>query len=144
MHRLTRRSVLALVVVGALIAGGAAYTSSIDGTGTTTNSAGYADVTVHGATLTDAVYGFSSDGSQVNKVTLSFSNDLTGKQVQVGLGPTGVDVAACTSTAGVDTDASGVVQAAAVTGGNTTVECDFGTAVDTGTATDLKVLVSNT
>lgn len=144
MHRLTRRTALAFVVIGALVAGGAAYTNSIGGGGTTNNTAGYADVQVQGATLSDAVYGFSSDGSKVNSVTLTVADDLTGKKVQVGLGPTGVDVAPCTSTTAGDTDSSGVVLAAAVSGTTTTVECDFATPIDNGTATDLKVLVSNT
>ena len=46
----------------------------------------------------------------------------------------------------IATDANGVIQSAAETSGAapTTVECDFSSPVTTSTATDLKVLVSNT
>jgi hypothetical protein len=146
MHRFSRKLVLAVVVIGALVAGGAAYTNAIDGNGTTSNTAGFADVQVQGASLTDAVYGFTTDGSGVNSVTLTFNNALAGDKLQLGLGGTGVTIAPCTSTAAVDTDANGVIQSAAETSGAapTTVECDFSSPVTTSTATDLKVLVSNT
>lgn len=141
MHRISRRLIGVLVVIGALAAGGAAYTNSITGAGTdaTANAAGYADVTVNGASLTDAKYGFSNDGSQINSVTFTFANDLTGKQLQFAVGASDTAVANCVSTGMT----AGVIPAADVSGSVTTVTCT-GLTVNTTDATDLGILVSNT
>lgn len=139
MHRISRRMVAIVVVVGALAAGGAAYTNSVTGGGTTNNTAGYADVSVQGATLADAVYGFNTTGTQVNSVSFTFTGDLTNDTLQFGLGtaanPTLAD---CTGT----NVTSGVIQAGAYTSPSTTVTCT-GLTVATASATDLGVLVSN-
>lgn len=140
MHRISRRMLVVLVVVGALAAGGAAYTNSITGAGTGAgaNAAGYADVTVNGAVLADAVYGFSSTGSQINSVTFSFTGDETGKQLQFALGASGASISNCVSTGMTN----GVIPSSDLSSGVTTVQCT-GLTVPTGTATDLGVVVSN-
>ena len=146
MHRISRRLVLVLVVVGALAAGGAAYTNSISATAN--NTAGYADQSVQGASLTDAVYGLSGDGSEINSVTFTFANDLTNDKLQFLLDtgtagtPTGDALANCSSTADSSL-VNGVIDASLVSGGNTTVTCD-GLTVPTGTPTHLVVVVTNT
>jgi hypothetical protein len=132
MHRIRGRVVLALVIVGALAAGGAAYTNSITGTGTTNNTAGYAGVTVNGAVLADAVYGFDGTGANITGVTLTFTGALTGDDVKAGFN----GQAALTDC--------GTVAAGNVSGGNTTMTCSFSPNVATSGATQLNVLVSNT
>jgi hypothetical protein len=130
MHRIRRKFVLGLVVVGALAAGGAAYTNSITGTGTTNNYAGYAGVTVNGAVLSDAVYSFDTTGANITGVTLKFTGDLTGQDVKAGFNTSALTD--CGTVAGSD-----------VSGGNTTKTCTFGSPVGTPGATTLNVLVSN-
>jgi hypothetical protein len=148
MHRKTRRFALAVVVIGALVAGGAAYTNSITGAGTTNNTAGYADVTVSGATLVDASYGLSADGSEINTVTFTFSGNLSNDNLEFLLdtapapgGGNGNALAACTGT----NVTSGVIQSGAYNSGTgkTVVTCT-GLTVATGGATDLDVAVTNT
>jgi hypothetical protein len=149
MHRITRRSVLILVVIGALVAGGAAYTNSITGAGTSNNTAGYKDVTVTGAVLTDATYGLSADGSQIDTVKFVFAGDLTNDNLEylidTSAAPqngTGHALAACISP---DVTA-GVIQASAVSGTGpfvTTVTCTPAAPLTTSTATDLDIAVTN-
>lgn len=131
MYRMKRRTLLIVLVVGALAAGGAAFTNSITGNGTTNNTAGYADISVQGASLTDAVYSFSADGSTVTGVNLTFSGDLSGDNVKALMGTTSTGtLAPC--------DATPVYSSP-----NSTVTCTFASAVPTGTATHLDVLVAN-
>jgi hypothetical protein len=139
---------LVLVVIGALVAGGAAYTSTISGAGTTNNTAGYKDVTVQGASLTDAKYTLTADGSEITAVQFTFANDLTNDRLQyivdtapaVG-GGAGTALEDCAGDANVA--AGGIIGAAAVTSGNTTVTCTLTTAVSTENSTDLDVVVTN-
>jgi hypothetical protein len=144
MHRISRRMVAVLVVVGALAAGGAAYTNSI--TATANNTAGYADQSVQGASLTDAVYGLSADGSQIKSVTFTFANDLTNDKLQFlldsGSQPSGNPLADCVDSSDVAL-VGGVIDASLVSSGVTTVTCD-GLSVPTGTPTHLVVAVTNT
>jgi hypothetical protein len=148
MHRITRRSVLVLVVIGALVAGGAAYTVTIDGAGTTNNTAGYHDITVSGAHLTDAQYGLSADGSLIDTVKFTFVGDLTNDKLQyivdtapaVG-GGNGTALELCVGDTNV---ALGVIAAGAYNGStSTTVTCTLATPVATETASDLDVAVTN-
>lgn len=147
MHRISRRAVAVLVVVGALAAGGAAYTNTITGAGTTNNTAGYKDVSVSGAVLTDASYGLSADGSQIDSVKFVFAQDLTNDKLQyivdtapaVG-GGSGTALENCAGDANVT---AGVIGAGAVSGGVTTVTCTLATPATTSTATDLDVVVTN-
>ena len=59
MHRIRRKAVLALVVVGALAAGGAAYTNSL--TVDTAPVVGYTNTTVAGGELVDQSYMFDTN-----------------------------------------------------------------------------------
>jgi len=140
--------VAVLVVVGALAAGGAAYTNTISGTGTSNNTAGYKDITVAGASLTDAKYGLSTDGSLIDTVTFTFANVLTNDRLQyiVDTGPapgggTGTALEDCAGDTNVTT--GGIIGSGAVSGGSTTVTCTLTTPVATETATDLDVVVTN-
>lgn len=141
MHRISRRFLVVLVVVGALAAGGAAYTNSITGAGTTSNTAGYADVSVSGATLADASYTFSSDGTQITAVTFTFTGDIEGERLQFGLGTAANPTLANCANTGIS---GGVIPSGDYDGTTNTVVTCNGLSVTTGTATDLGVLVSNT
>jgi hypothetical protein len=148
MHRITRRSVLVLVVIGALVAGGAAYTSTISGAGTSNNTAGYKDVTVSGASLTDAKYGLSADGSLIDTVTFTFANNLTNDRLQYIVdtapapgGGTGTALEDCAGDSNVTS--GGIIGSGAVSGGVTTVTCTLATPAATETASDLNVVVTN-
>lgn len=70
-----------LVVIGAIAAGGAAFTASNTVPNTT---AGYGTSTITGATATDIVYGLSSDGTQINTATITFTGDLSNDTVKAG------------------------------------------------------------
>lgn len=86
MHRFSRKMVLVLVVVGALVAGGAAYTDSITGTDVSNGTtAGYAGVSISGATLDGLTYGFDSTGANITTVNLTFGTtpNVQGDDVQV-------------------------------------------------------------
>jgi hypothetical protein len=141
MHRITRRSVLVLVVIGALVAGGAAYTNSLND-GATTNQIGYSQETVAGATLGTVSYGFNSDASTVTSVTLSFTGGpYVGQKLEVGLGTGTQAVDVCSGTTGATT--GGVITDATAT---PSVTCDLTTAgvgIDSASAQSLKVLVTN-
>lgn len=128
MKRNKKRILVAALAICALAAGGAAFTNTVTGTGTTNNMAGYASVTVQGATLSDASYTFDTTGANITKVTLTFAGDLTGQDVEASFN--GVALTDC-----------GVVVSGDVSGGNTTKQCTISQA--TGTALTLNVLVHN-
>jgi hypothetical protein len=148
MHRVTRRSVLVLVVLGALFAGGAAYTA---GLGTApTNQIGYANETVAGATLASVDYGFNADGSQVDTVTLGLSGGpYTNQKLEVGLGTGAQPVSVCYGDGTVASHTGIILDATATP----SITCDLTTShdagatptdgIDSASATSLKVLVTN-
>ena len=70
-----------LVVIGAIAAGGAAFTASNTVPATT---AGYGTSSIAGATATDIAYGLSSDGTQINTATITFTGDLSNDTVKAG------------------------------------------------------------
>ena len=81
MHRISRRMVAVLVVIGAIAAGGAAFTAANT---LPPSTAGYGSSTVSGATATDIVYGLSTDGTQINTATITFTGDLSNDTVKAG------------------------------------------------------------
>jgi hypothetical protein len=81
MHRISRRMVAVLVVIGAIAAGGAAFTASNTVPATT---AGYGTSTITGATATDIAYGLNSDGTQITSATITFTGDLSNDTVKAG------------------------------------------------------------
>ena len=74
MQRKTRRIVIAVALIAALAAGGAAFTTS--NTLPTENVAGYGHVSVTGANVTDISNTLSADGQNITKVVLTFQNAL--------------------------------------------------------------------
>lgn len=83
MHRRTRRITLAVILIGALAAGGAAFTASNT---IASSTAGYGTSTITGATATDVHYTLSADGTQINTAALTFTGDLHLDTVQAGFG----------------------------------------------------------
>lgn len=70
----TTRIVAAIAVIGAVAAGGAAFT---DTTGQAAGSAlGYGSTSVTGGTLTGISYQLSADGTTIDTATLSTTTDL--------------------------------------------------------------------
>jgi hypothetical protein len=81
MHRISRRMVAVLVVVGAIAAGGAAFTAANTVPPTT---AGYGTSSISGATATDIAYSLNGDGTQINSATITFTGDLSNDTVKAG------------------------------------------------------------
>jgi hypothetical protein len=74
MQRKTRRIIGAAVLICALAAGGAAFTSS---SSLPTTVAGFATSTITGANANSMTYSLSSDGSHIVGVHLVFTENLT-------------------------------------------------------------------
>jgi hypothetical protein len=85
--RLKKTRIVAVVaVIGALAAGGAAFTAS--NPISSENTAGYGSVAVTGATVTDISNTLSTDAQNITQVKLTFATALTGlDQVHIGFGP---------------------------------------------------------
>jgi hypothetical protein len=81
MHRISRRMVAVLVVIGAIAAGGAAFTASNT---VSASVAGYGTSNITGATATDVHYTLNADGTEINTVLITFTGDLTNDTVQAG------------------------------------------------------------
>lgn len=117
-------SVLAgLAVVGALAAGGAAFTASNTIPNTTM---GFGTSNITGATATSLTYTRTADGSAITAATLVFTGDISANTVEAGF-----------NANALDTCAAGTFAA-----GNTTVVCTLGTPEPTAGATTFNVAVS--
>lgn len=117
-------SILAgLAVVGALAAGGAAFTASNTIPNTTM---GFGTSNITGATATSLTYTRTADGSAITAATLVFTGNISSNTVQAGF-----------NTNALDTCAAGNFAA-----GSTTVVCTLTTAEPTAGATTFNVAVS--
>jgi hypothetical protein len=81
MHRISRRMVAVVVLIGAIAAGGAAFTASNTIPDTV---AGYGTSHITGATAHTLNYQISSDGTTITEADLVFQGDLTGDVVTAG------------------------------------------------------------
>jgi hypothetical protein len=118
----TKKIVLAVAVIGAIAAGGVAFTEA---NAVPDSVAGYKTTTVSGATVTDVQYTLSADGTDINAVILTFTSpDITGMHVNIGFngGNLGSD---CTIDSPTQATCSGLTQ-------------------DTVATTDLAVAVTGT
>lgn len=75
------RIVASVAVIGAIAAGGAAFTASET---LPTNVAGYGTTTVTGGTVTDLNYDLSTTGEYIDTANLTFSGDVVGDTVGIG------------------------------------------------------------
>ena len=87
MHRKTKRIGAAIGLIAVLAAGGAAYTAS--NTLPATDTAGYGNISVTGASLSDIQNTLSTDGQNITEVTLTFASAIpSNAAVTAGFGPT--------------------------------------------------------
>jgi hypothetical protein len=117
-------SILAgLAVVGALAAGGAAFTASNTIPDTVM---GFGTSNITGAVATSLTYTRTADGSGITAATLVFTGDISTRTVEAGF-----------NSNALDTCAAGTFAA-----GSTTVVCTLGSTEPTDTATTFNVAVS--
>jgi hypothetical protein len=95
MKRKTKKIILAVAVIGAVAAGGVAFTA---GNTIPATIAGYDNQVVSGATATDVHYELAGDGTTVTNVVVTFSTDITGKHVQVGFNDGALEAPECVIT----------------------------------------------
>lgn len=87
MQRRTRRIVGAIALIAALAAGGAAFTAS--NSLPSTDTAGYGNISVTGASLSDISNTLSTDGQNITEVTLTFASAIpSNATVEAGFGST--------------------------------------------------------
>ncbi|MGH2862653.1 MAG: hypothetical protein ACRDLT_14295 [Solirubrobacteraceae bacterium] len=79
-NRMTRIAA-AVAVVGAVAAGGAAFTA---GETLPANVAGYGTATVTGGVITDLKYTLSSDGQYIDSASLTFTGDVSADTIGIG------------------------------------------------------------
>jgi hypothetical protein len=88
MKRNKKRIVAAIAVIGALAAGGAAFTAS--NTISSDSVAGYGNVTVSGANVSNIANTLSADGKTITGVQLTFASDIDpASTVEIGWSQTG-------------------------------------------------------
>ncbi|HUA47601.1 MAG TPA: hypothetical protein VMA77_20360 [Solirubrobacteraceae bacterium] len=141
MKRNKKRIIAAVAVIGALAAGGAAYTAGIAGNPPATAVAGFHQTTISGAYADSVAWDLSSDGMYISDAKLVLSNQgdtaqlPAGTVVKAGFDTDGGGTATlvtCTST-GVDvTDANA-----------TDYTCSFGTSDPVDEATVFNISVSD-
>jgi hypothetical protein len=123
MRRKPLSILIALVVVGALVAGGAAFTASNTIPDTVM---GFGTSHITGATATSLTYTRSADGSTIISATLVFTGDISTRTVEAGFNANALDTCAAGSLAA----------------GDTTVVCTMSTPEPTAGATTFNVAVS--
>jgi hypothetical protein len=77
----TTRIVAAIAVIGAVAAGGAAFTADES---LPTNVAGYGTTSVTGGTVTDLQYTLSADGQYIDSASLTFTGDVSADTIGIG------------------------------------------------------------
>lgn len=123
MKRKPLSLIAGLAVVGALAAGGAAFTASNTIPDTTM---GFGTSHITGATATSLTYTRTADGSAITAATLVFTGNISANTVQAGF-----------NANALDTCAAGTFAA-----GSTTVVCTLTTPEPTAGATTFNVAVS--
>jgi hypothetical protein len=91
----TKKIVLAVAVIGAIAAGGVAFTAANTVPATV---AGYDNQVVSGATASDVHYDLSADGTTIDNVEVTFSSDVTNKHVQIGFNDGALEAPECVVT----------------------------------------------
>ena len=124
MHRISRRMVAVVVLIGAIAAGGAAFTAS----NTIPNTvAGYGTSNITGATADSLNYTYSADGTSITAEDIVLHGDFTADVVKAGFGTN--SLTGCTVANAVDGS------------GNTPVSCAI--SQTTSSAQTFNVLVSS-
>jgi hypothetical protein len=128
MRHNTSKILASVAVFGVVAAGGSAFTAS-SSLPQTPKVVGYDTTTITGAVATDVSYQLSTDSSKIAQALITFTGDQTGRVIKAGWGEGTLDT---TCTVPVTYVAPSMV-----------ATCDFGTTVDTGTATKFKVAVTS-
>ena len=103
----TKKIVLAVAVIGAIAAGGVAFTAG--NTLPANTYAGYKSMTVSGAVVDTINYTLDGTGENITAVKLTFSSpDITGKQVKIGFN--GDPTSDCTITSATVADCTGLTE----------------------------------
>jgi hypothetical protein len=96
MQRKTKKIILALVVIGAVAAGGAAFTAANT---VPSHAVGYGQAVVTGAVATDIDHTLAADGMHVTGTTMTLTGNLADAPVvTAGFGADGVALVSCTAT----------------------------------------------
>lgn len=101
------RIAAAVAVIGAVAAGGAAFTNS--NTQPSNSVAGYGTTSVSGGTVTSLTYALSTNGADINTATIVWTGDTTADTTVIGFN--GGNTYSCTN--------------GAYSSGSTTVTCDL-------------------
>ena len=132
MQRKTKKIVLALVVIGVVAAGGAAFTAANT---VPTHAVGYGQTVVTGAVASAISHTLSADGMAITSTTMTLTGNLADAPVvTAGFGADGVALQACTATAATGAFGS--------TTRTTVATCNYGTPYVTGTETRFNVAVT--
>jgi hypothetical protein len=129
MQRRTRRIIIGVALIAALVAGGAAFTASLGANFPTGTVAGFGQDHIVGASAAGVNYALSSDGQYVTEADVYVTTDVSGDTVQAGFGDTVNDavLASCTS--------SGTATVGGTYDGDYKSTCDF-VGAGTGQATN--------
>jgi hypothetical protein len=96
MKRKTKKIVLALVVIGVVAAGGAAFTAANT---VPTHAVGYGQAVVTGAVASEIDHTLSADGMHVDQTVMTLTGNLADTPVvTAGFGGDGVALQSCTTT----------------------------------------------
>jgi len=79
----TSKIIASVAVIGAVAAGGAAFTASNT---VAASVAGYGSSTISGATASALNYTLAADGTTITGAALTFAGDKTGRVVKAGFG----------------------------------------------------------
>jgi hypothetical protein len=82
MRRKSTKIAVAIAVIAAVAAGGAALTAANDIPATSV--AGYDSSTITGATATALTYTLSADGTEITDAALTFTGDVTDRTITAG------------------------------------------------------------
>jgi hypothetical protein len=97
MKRKTKKIVLALVVIGVVAAGGAAFTAANT---LPTHAVGYGQTVVTGAEATDIHHFLAADGMHITSTTMTLTGNLADAPiVTAGFGADGVALQSCVVSA---------------------------------------------
>jgi hypothetical protein len=120
----TTRIAAAVAVIGAVAAGGAAFTA---GNTVPNTVAGFGSATVSGGTVLSLNYTLSSDGTAIDTATIVFSGDTSGDTASIGF-----------NNGNLTQCAAGSVDGA----GNTSYTCTL-SGVSTGSETSAQISLVN-
>jgi hypothetical protein len=101
MQRKTKKIVLALVVIGVVAAGGAAFTAANT---FPSHAVGYGQAVVTGAVASEIDHTLSADGMHIDQTVMTLTGNLAdAPTVTAGFGANGVALQACVATAATGT-----------------------------------------